>query len=216
MEDVLRIGLVATSRSGSTYIRRYLCGKYGLADSASWLKTNPYEKIREAPFSNQSHILKILTHYVPDHEIDGVILDTSPLWLYRKNMLRQFLSHVYRLITKTNLVYRQEEIDFLDENIPDESLVATTEQYDTFMRRLERFWDLFYAHNSGKLLSYEEFISDPNEVSYDVYEDYNIEASMWEEEDKPAPKKPRLPLKLDIDYTKKFKNIDEIRGWFNE
>ena len=38
---------------------------------------------------------------------------------------------------------------------------------------------------------------------------------MWEE-DKPAPKKPRLPLKLDIDYTRKFKNIDEIRGWFNE
>ena len=73
-----------------------------------------------------------------------------------------------------------------------------------------------FTRNSGKLLSYEEFISDPNEVSYDVYEDYNIEASMWEEEDKPAPKKPRLPLKLDIDYTKKFKNIDEIRGWFNE
>lgn len=215
MEDVLRIGLVATSRSGSTYIRRYLCGKYGLADSASWLKTNPYENIREAPFSNQSHILKILTHYVPDHEIDGVILDTSPLWLYRKNMLRQFLSHVYRLITKTNLVYRQEEIDFLDENVPDESLVATTEQYDTFMRRLERFWDLFYTHRSGKLLSYEEFVSAPSEVAYDVYEDYNIEASMWEE-DKPAPKKPRLPLKLDIDYTRKFKNIDEIRGWFNE
>ena len=38
---------------------------------------------------------------------------------------------------------------------------------------------------------------------------------MWEE-DKPAPKNPRLPLKLDIDYTRKFKNIDEIRGWCNE
>ena len=83
------------------------------------------------------------------------------------------------------------------------------------MRRLERFWDLFYTHRSGKLLSYEEFVSDPSEVSYDVFEDYNIEASMWEE-DKPVPKKPRLPLKLDIDYTRKFKNIDEIRGWFNE
>ena len=215
MEDVLKIGLVATSRSGSTYLRRYLCDKYGLADSASWLKTNPYEKIREAPFSNQHHILKILTHYVPDHEMDGVILDTSPLWLYRKNMLRQILSHVYRLITKINLVYKKEEVEFLDKNVPDNSLVATTEQYDTFMRRLEKFWDLFYTHNSGKLLSYEEFVSDPSEVAYDVYEDYNIEASMWEE-DKPAPKKPRLPLKLDIDYTRKFKNIDEIRGWFNE
>ena len=60
MEDVYRLGLVATSRSGSTYFRRYLCDKYGLHDSASWLKNNPYEKIKEAPFADKHHILKIL------------------------------------------------------------------------------------------------------------------------------------------------------------
>ena len=49
-------------------------------------------------------------------------------------------------------------------------------------------------------------------MAYDVYEDYNIEWTLWEEGE--VPKKPRLPIKLDIDYTKKFKNIDEIRGWF--
>ena len=213
MDDVYRLGLVATSRSGSTYFRRYLCDKYGLHDSASWLKNNPYEKIKEAPFADKHHILKILTHYVPDHQIDGVILDSEPIWLYRKNMFRQFLSHVYRLITKINLVYKKEEVEFLDKNVPDNSLVATTEQYDTFMRRLEKFWDLFYTHNAGSLIQYEEFINDPKEVAYDVMEDYNLEWIMWEESE---PPKIRLPLKLEINYEKKFKNIKEIRKWFNE
>ena len=214
MEDVYRLGLVATSRSGSTYFRRYLCDKYGLHDSASWLKHNPYEKIDEAPFAKKHHILKILTHYVPDHQIDGVILDSEPIWLYRKNMFRQFLSHVYRLITKINLVYKKEEVDFLDKNIPDNSLVATTEQYDTFMRRLEKFWDLFYTHNAGSLIQYEEFVNDPKEVAYDVMEDYNLEWIMWEI-DEDVPPKIKLPLKLEINYEKKFKNIDEVRRWFD-
>ena len=214
MEDVYRLGLVATSRSGSTYFRRYLCDKYGLHDSASWLKHNPYEKIDEAPFAKKHHILKILTHYVPDHQIDGVILDSEPIWLYRKNMFRQFLSHVYRLITKINLVYKKEEVEFLDKNVPDNSLVATTEQYDTFMRRQEKFWDLFYTHNAGSLIQYEEFVNDPKEVAYDVMEDYNLEWIMWEI-DEDVPPKIKLRLKLEINYEKKFKNIDEVRRWFD-
>ena len=213
MEEPYRLGLVATSRSGSTYFRRYLCDRYGLHDSASWLKNNPYEKIKEAPFANKHHILKILTHYVPDNEIDGVILDSEPIWLYRKNMFRQFLSHVYRLITKINLVYKKEEVEFLEKNVPNGSLIATTEQYDTFMRRLEKFWDLFYTHNAGSLIQYEKFINDPKEVAYDVFEDYNLEWIMWETDE---PPKIRLPLKLDINYEKKSKNIEEIRKWFND
>ena len=46
------------------------------------------------------HILKILTHYVPDNKIDEVISESETVWLYRKNTFKQFLSHVYRLITK--------------------------------------------------------------------------------------------------------------------
>tara|TARA_Y100001963_G_scaffold158605_1_gene258839 strand:+ start:850 stop:1494 length:645 start_codon:yes stop_codon:yes gene_type:complete len=214
MEEPYRLGLVATSRSGSTYFRRYLCDKYGLYDSASWLKHNPYERIHEAPFANKHHILKILTHYVPEQQIDGVILESEPIWLYRKDMMRQFLSHVTRIETKTNLVYKKEEVDFLNDSIPDNSLVATRKQYDTFMRRLEKFWDLYYTHNAGKLIQYEEFITDPEEIGYDIFEDYNLEWIMWEEDE--APPKVRLPLKIEIDYEKKFKNIDEIRKWFNE
>ena len=36
---------------------------------------------------------------------------------------------------------------------------------------------------------------------------------MWETDE---PPKIRLPLKLDINYEKKFKNIEEIRKWFND
>ena len=129
-------------------------------------------------------------------------------------MFRQFLSHVYRLITKINLVYKKDEVEFLDKNVPDNSLVATTEQYDTFMRRQEKFWDLFYTHNAGSLIQYEEFVNDPKEVAYDVMEDYNLEWIMWEI-DEDVPPKIKLPLKLEINYEKKFKNIDEVRRWFD-
>ena len=81
------------------------------------------------------------------------------------------------------------------------------------MRRLEKFWDLFYTHNAGSLIQYEKFINDPKEVAYDVFEDYNLEWIMWETDE---PPKIRLPLKLDINYEKKFKNIEEIRKWFND
>ena len=46
-----------------------------------------------------------------------------------------------------------------------------------------------------------------------VFEDYNLEWIMWETDE---PPKIRLPLKLDINYEKKFKNIEEIRKWFND
>jgi len=217
MEPPYRLGLVATSRSGSTYFRRYLCDKYGLHDSASWLKHNPYEKINEAPFAKKHHILKILTHYVPDDEIDEVISESETVWLYRKNTFKQFLSHVYRLITKINLVYKKEEIEFLKNSIPNNSIVATTEQYDTFMRRLEKFWDLFYSRNKGTLVEYEKFVSDPKEVGWEIMEDYNLEWITWESMEPESHGWPdiKIPLKMSIDYENKFKNIEEIRKWFN-
>ena len=119
MEEPYRLGLVTTSRSGSTYFRRHLCDKYGLWDSTSWLKFNPYEKIAEAPFAKRHHILKILTHYIPEEKIYNIIREFDTVWLYRKDTLKQFLSHVARLRTQVNLVYTEEDISSLNSSIED-------------------------------------------------------------------------------------------------
>ena len=217
MEEPYRLGLISTSRSGSTYFRRYLCHAYGLWDSASWLKTNPYEKIAEAPFANKHHILKILTHYLPRETIYGVLKEFDTVWLYRNDTLKQFLSHVTRMRTKINLVYRKEEVSFLNNSIEDNSLVAEHSEYITFRNRLEHFWDLFYSSRSGTLVEYEKFVEDPLNVGIDIMDDYNLEWIMWEsmEPESQGWPKIRLPLKLDIDYEKKFKNIDEIKEWID-
>ena len=136
MEPPYRLGLVTTSRSGSTYFRRYICHKYGLWDSTSWLKFNPYEKIEEAPFANKHHILKILTHYIPEDKISNILREFDTVWLYRKDTLKQFLSHVARIRTQINLVYNEEEISSLNNSIKDNSLVAKYREYLTFKKRL--------------------------------------------------------------------------------
>ena len=46
----MRVGLIATSRSGSTYIRRFLCNTFGLYDPASWLKKNSFKDITLSSF----------------------------------------------------------------------------------------------------------------------------------------------------------------------
>ena len=215
MEEPYRLGLVSTSRSGSTYFRRYLCDTYGLWDSASWLKTNPYEKIAEAPFANKHHILKILTHYLPTEKIYGVLKEFDTVWLYRKDTLKQFLSHVTRMRTKVNLVYKEEEVSFLNNSIKDNSLVAEHSEYITFRNRLEQFWDLFYSSRSGTLVEYEKFVEDPKEVGWEIMEDYNLEWIGWEATSPEDWPKIRLPLKIGIDYEKKFKNISEIKEWID-
>ena len=212
MEEPYRLGLVTTSRSGSTYFRRHLCDKYGLWDSTSWLKFNPYEKIAEAPFAKRHHILKILTHYIPEEKIYNIIREFDTVWLYRKDTLKQFLSHVTRMRTKVNLVYKEEEVSFLNNSIKDNSLVAEHSEYITFRNRLEQFWDLFYSSRSGTLVEYEKFVEDPLNVGIDIMDDYNLEWIMWEAEEWP---KIRLPLKISINYENKFKNISEIKEWID-
>jgi hypothetical protein len=214
MEPPYRLGLVTTSRSGSTYFRRYLCDKYGLWDSTSWLKFNPYEKIAEAPFANKHHILKILTHYIPEEKIYNILTEFDTVWLYRKDTLKQFLSHVARIRTKINLVYNEEEISSLNNSIKDNSLVAKYREYLTFKKRLELFWDLYYTRKGGTLVEYEKFIEDPLDGGWQIMEDYNLEWIMWESMEKGWPKI-RMPLGLGIDYEKKFKNIDEIKEWID-
>jgi hypothetical protein len=217
MEPPYRLGLVTTSRSGSTYFRRYLCNKYGLWDSTSWLKFNPYEKITEAPFANKHHILKILTHYIPEEKISNILREFDTVWLYRKDTLKQFLSHVARIRTQINLVYNEEEISSLNNSIEDNSLVALYREYLTFKKRLELFWDLYYTRKSGTLVEYDRFVSDPKEVGWEIMEDYNLEWIMWESMEPESHGWPniKMPLKLSIDYEKKFKNIDEIKEWID-
>ena len=70
----MRIGLVATSRSGSTYFRRVLCNTFGLYDPSSWLRENSYKNIKKENWSRQPHVLKILPHYIPENESIGDII----------------------------------------------------------------------------------------------------------------------------------------------
>lgn len=201
----MRIGLVATSRSGSTYFRRMLCNTFGLYDSGSWLKKNSYKNIKKQNWSRQPHVLKILPHYIPeDQHIGEIISEFKNIWLHREDVLSQFLSHICRLRTKVNHIHVIEERP----NIPDGSLIATREEYDKFMTKLEKFWDIYYTHKEGTLVSFESFLADPISTFVDIQQNYGLEIS-----ETPVKK---LTIKMGINYEKKFKNIDEIKGWFNE
>ncbi len=201
----MRIGLVATSRSGSTYFRRVLCNTFGLYDPSSWLRENSYKNIKKENWSRQPHVLKILPHYIPENEsIGDIIKEYKNIWLYRQDVLSQFLSHITRLRTKVNHIhYKTERPD-----IPDNSLIATKEEFDMFITRLEQFWEIYYTHNEGSLISFEEFLKDPLTTLIDLQENYDLKAN--------NNYKSELTIKLDINYKKKFKNIEEIKDWFEK
>jgi len=199
----MRIGLIATSRSGSTYFRRFLCNTFGLYDPASWLKKNDYKDIDEQNWATQPHLLKILPHYIPEDQHFGELISKFPcIWLYRKDVLSQFLSHITRLRTKVNHIhYKHERPD-----IKDGSLIATKEEYARFMSKLEQFWDNYYTHNQGALIAFETFLDDPLSTLADLQEEYGLKADNRVQT--------LLNIKLGIDYEKKFENIEEIKGWF--
>ena len=163
----------------------------------------------------KDHILKILTHYIPEEKIYNIIREFDTVWLYRKDTLKQFLSHVARLRTQVNLVYTEEDISSLNSSIKDNSLVAKYREYLTFKKRLELFWDLYYTRDGGTLVEYERFVSDPLQVGWEIMEDYNLEWIGWEATSPEDWPKIRMPLGLGIDYEKKFKNIDEIKEWID-
>jgi LPS sulfotransferase NodH len=199
----MRIGLIATSRSGSTYFRRFLCNTFGLYDPASWLKKNDYKDIDEQNWATQPHLLKILPHYIPEDQHFGELISKFPcIWLYRKDVLSQFLSHITRLRTKVNHIhYKHERPD-----IKDGSLIASKEEYDRFMIKLEQFWDIYYTHNEGALVAFETFLDDPLSTLAGLQEEYGLKPDNTVQT--------LLNIKLGIDYEKKFENIEEIKGWF--
>ena len=201
----MRIGLVATSRSGSTYFRRYLCNTFGLYDSASWLKKNSYKDIEETNWVHQPHILKIFPHYIPENEnIQDILKDYKNIWLYRRDVLSQFFSHITRLRTKINHIHSKDEIP----DIPDKSLVATKEEFDKFNSKLNEFWNLFYIDDENYLVAFENFLNDPLSTLVNIQEKFDLEIN--------NNINTQLTVKLDIDYEKKFINFAEIKEWFAE
>lgn len=201
-----RLGIVSTSRSGSTYFRRYLCNHYGLQDSKSWLKHNKYEDIDKEKFSQSPHILKILPHYIVG-ETDKVLSDMPCIWLYRKDTLTQFMSHVARLRTKVNHITDVKDRPVIE----DHSLVATYEEYERFQLKQTEFWMLHEKYGKDEeLVAYEDFLSNPDNTIYEL----NCWAwwDMYEKEERNLT----LTVPLGILYQRKFKNYAQIMRWFSE
>ena len=201
----MRVGLVATSRSGSTLFRSYACNMLGLLDSKSWLKHNSYNDIDEQEFSNSPHLLKILPHYISDspEEVHEVTKHFTSVWLHREDIVAQFLSHVARLRTGVNHVYKVEDRPQI-ENL---SLEATREEFDRFKGKLDCFWNLYHTYHQGEpLISLEYFLANPTDNLAKLSNFFDVNSNQVVN----IP----VPVELGIAYNDKFKNYDEIVEWF--
>ena len=206
----MRIGMVSTSRSGCTYVRRYVCNRYNLIDSGSWLKNNSYDDIELEEWIGWPHVLKVLIHYIPLQERKGVLCDFDRIWLWRGDTVRQFLSQITRLKTGVNHVYDDKDIPI----IGDKTLVAEKSQFDKFMLRQKEFWDLYYELGFPKndpLIRFEDFVENPKKVCKMLEDWFYMEFSCGPELNDQA-----LPRKIDIDYSTKYVNYEEVLEWFGE
>jgi hypothetical protein len=180
-----------------------------MADSNSWLKKNDYKHIEQAPFSDKPHILKILIHYIPESELGFILNEMPKIWLYRDDEVRQFLSHVARLHTKINHVYEKSDQPILNDN----SISATRNQFDIFMYRKKLFWKVWKAYGFLKnepLIKFEDFLETPTEIIENLQEWY------WKQFRFGGPFQIPMPHKIQMDYTEKFANYQEILEWFDE
>ena len=201
----MRIGLVATSRSGSTLFRSYACNLLGLLDSGSWLKHNSYSDIDTQPFSKADHILKVLPHYISDspEDVHEVTKNFTSVWLHREDIVAQFLSHVARLRTGVNHVYKVEDRPQI-ENL---SIEATREEFDRFKGKLDCFWNLYHTYHQGEpLISLEYFLANPTDNLAKLSNFFDVNSNQVVN----IP----VPVELGIAYNDKFKNYDEIVEWF--
>ena len=201
----MRIGLVATSRSGSTLFRSYACNILGLLDSGSWLKHNSYADIDKQEFASSSHLLKVLPHYISEspEDVHEVTKNFTSIWLHREDIIAQFLSHVARLRTGVNHVYKVEDRPQI-ENL---SLEATREEFDRFKSKLDCFWNLYNNYHKGEpLISLEYFLANPSSNLAKLSNFFNINSNQVVD----IP----IPVELGVAYNDKFKNYDEIIEWF--
>ena len=198
----MRIGIVATSRSGSTFFRRYLCNEFGLQDSKSWLKHNLYKDIDSTDFAQKPHLLKILPHYILEKSIYS---DMPCIWLYRKDTVTQFLSHVARLRTKVNHVTNEEDRPSLEPN----SLSATYEEFERFSLKIHEFWLLYKEHgipSEEMLIAYEDFLKSADKICEKLNKQYSLKQN--------EKVNIKITKSLGIDYEKVFNNYEEIKTWF--
>jgi len=201
----MRVGLVATSRSGSTLFRSYACNMLGLLDSGSWLKHNSYSEIDNEDFTKSSHLLKILPHYISDSpkEVHEVTKNFTSIWLHREDVVAQFLSHVARLRTGVNHVYKIEDRPQIEHL----SLEATREEFERFKGKLDCFWDLYRNYHKGEpLISLEYFLAGPTNNLAKLSNFFDLNSNQVVN----IP----IPIELGIKYDDKFKNYDEIVEWF--
>jgi|TARA_B100001964_G_scaffold241501_1_gene314070 hypothetical protein len=203
----MRIGLVATSRSGSTLFRSYVCNMLGLMDSGSWLKHNSYANIEETEFAKEHHLLKVLPHYISEQpeEVQEVTKNFTSIWLHREDIVAQFLSHVARLRTGVNHIYKIEDRPKI-ENL---SLKASRQEFSLFKKRLDCFWNTYHQYHAGEpLISLEYFLSDPSTNLAKI-------ANFFEIDSNHVVNIP-VPVELAINYEHKFKNYNKIVEWFED
>ena len=164
---------------------------------------DPTEGIDKEKFAQKPHILKILPHYVLNEK---VYEDMPCIWLYRKDTLTQFMSHVARLRTKLNHI-----TDIKDRPvIEDGALTATVIEYERFQLKQIEFWQLYEKHGKEELLiSYEDFLEQPNLIIKKINNKYE---NLYQSEKRNLTQ----TVSLGILYRNKFKNFNEIKGWFNE
>tara|TARA_Y100000004_G_scaffold197281_1_gene270837 strand:+ start:1814 stop:2365 length:552 start_codon:yes stop_codon:yes gene_type:complete len=177
----------------------------GLLDSGSWLKHNSYSDIESQDFAKDTHLLKVLPHYISDspEEVHEVTKNFTSIWLHREDIVAQFLSHVARLRTGVNHVYKAEDRPQI-ENV---SLEATREEFDKFKAKLDCFWNLYRNYHQGEpLISLEYFLANPSDNLAKLSNFFNINSNQ-------VVRVP-VPIELGIKYDDKFKNYDEIVEWF--
>tara|TARA_R100000234_G_scaffold48682_4_gene29158 strand:- start:867 stop:1199 length:333 start_codon:yes stop_codon:yes gene_type:complete len=104
-----------------------------------------------------------------------------------------------------------------DKDIPiigDKTLVAERSQFDKFMLRQKEFWDLYYELGFPKndpLIRFEDFVENPKKVCKMLEDWFYMEFSCGPELNDQA-----LPRKIDIDYSTKYVNYEEVLEWFGE
>jgi hypothetical protein len=95
-------------------------------------------------------------------------------------------------------------------NIPNNSLVAAFDEIERFQLKQHEFWNLYKKYGEEEpLIAFEDFLNDPEEVIH------NLNCWPWWDMYEEEKKNLTLTISLDINYKTKFKNYDQIRGWFN-
>ena len=179
----------------------------GLLDSGSWLKHNSYVDIDNEDFAKNDHLLKILPHYISDspEDVHEVTKNFTSVWLHREDIVAQFLSHIARLRTGVNHVYKVEDKPQI-ENL---SIEATREEFDRFKGKLDCFWNLYHTYHQGEpLISLEYFLANPTDNLAKLSNFFDISSNQVVN----IP----VPVELGIVYSDKFKNYDEIVEWFQK